>query len=168
MSLNKVMLNLAEMYNSGLSLTKIATQTGVAVSTVRWRLLAAGVVLRTHAEGMRVAIDGGYVPRGRKAPCSSEHRTKLSEARLRWAAEHAKGTRVTSNGYVEYTNGSNKGRSVHDVAMETVIGRRLEPNEVVHHRDRDKQHNDLPNLQLLTRSEHTRLHRAERAHRHVA
>jgi hypothetical protein len=45
--------------------------------------------------------------------------------------------------------------------MELEIGRRLHPDEVVHHRDRNRQNNDMSNLQLMTRAGHTRLHRLE-------
>ena len=45
--------------------------------------------------------------------------------------------------------------------MELHIGRRLKPNEVVHHVDHVRSNNDLKNLELLTKSEHSRLHRFE-------
>lgn len=43
--------------------------------------------------------------------------------------------------------------------MEQYIGRKLLPNEVVHHIDKDKTNNDISNLLLLTQSEHSKLHR---------
>ena len=55
----------------------------------------------------------------------------------------------------------NKYRSVHVVAMEKNIGRKLNSNEVVHHIDGNKSNNDLSNLALMTRSEHARLHAIE-------
>jgi hypothetical protein len=42
--------------------------------------------------------------------------------------------------------------------MEQYLGRKLKSNEVVHHIDGDKFNNDLSNLQLMTREEHSRLH----------
>lgn len=55
--------------------------------------------------------------------------------------------------------GENKGRGVHVVVMERHIGRRLDADEVVHHIDGNKHNNDLSNLQLMKRADHTRLHR---------
>lgn len=49
----------------------------------------------------------------------------------------------------------------HRFKMIRHLGRGLYPNEVVHHKDRDKTNNSLDNLQLMTSSEHTRLHMIE-------
>ena len=74
------------------------------------------------------------------------------------------GRRVNSSGYVLiYSRGHPKSDSNHYVrehilVMENVIGRHLTKNEVVHHIDGNRQNNDISNLQLMTRSEHTRLH----------
>lgn len=48
----------------------------------------------------------------------------------------------------------------HVLIMEEHIGRRLEKTEVVHHIDGTRDNNDISNLLLLTRSEHSALHRA--------
>lgn len=46
----------------------------------------------------------------------------------------------------------------HKLVMMAHIGRNLLPNEVVHHIDGVKTNNDIKNLLLLTREEHTKLH----------
>jgi hypothetical protein len=51
---------------------------------------------------------------------------------------------------------------LHRVLMENKIGRLLERGEVVHHRDENKENNDIENLELLRNEEHSRLHRPER------
>jgi len=88
---------------------------------------------------------------------------KETREKLRIAAKSrpAKGTSLKPSGYLEVTMGKNKGRSVHCVLMEKHIGRPLRSDEVVHHKDRNRQNNNLDNLQLMTRSEHTALHRRE-------
>lgn len=42
--------------------------------------------------------------------------------------------------------------------MEIILGRKLTPKEVVHHKDGDCSNNSPDNLQVMTRAEHTRLH----------
>lgn len=42
--------------------------------------------------------------------------------------------------------------------MEEILGRKLLRNEVVHHKDEDPTNNDPDNLEVMTRSEHIRLH----------
>jgi hypothetical protein len=49
----------------------------------------------------------------------------------------------------------------HVFIMSEAIGRKLKQDECVHHIDRNKKNNDLKNLQLLTISEHTKLHQKE-------
>ena len=51
-----------------------------------------------------------------------------------------------------------KTRPAHDVIMEEVLGRPLQPNEVVHHKDGDKKNNSPDNLEVIDRAEHSRLH----------
>ena len=50
------------------------------------------------------------------------------------------------------------GRHEHVVVAERILGRKLRPDEVVHHIDRNKRNNDPSNLVVLTREEHGRLH----------
>lgn len=51
-----------------------------------------------------------------------------------------------------------KKRDVHRIVMEEHIGRRLGRTEVVHHINGDIHDNRLENLQLMTLSEHSRMH----------
>ena len=68
------------------------------------------------------------------------------------------------NGYeVRYINGYNKKGNVkeHRYIMEQYLGRKLNSNEVVHHKDGNKLNNNISNLQVMTKSEHSKLHREE-------
>lgn len=53
------------------------------------------------------------------------------------------------------------GRHIHRVIAEQMIGRPLLKGEIVHHIDGNKHNNDPANLQVMTQSEHMRLHFAE-------
>lgn len=59
--------------------------------------------------------------------------------------EHPKSTK---NGYV----------LEHRIVVENHLGRMLEPSEMVHHRNHDKKDNRIENLELMTQSEHAKLH----------
>lgn len=152
------------LYLEGLSIPQVSAQTGIALSTLRFRLKRRGL-LRTRAEGVRMAAQDGRLGsglRGKSRTFTKQHCKAISEARLRHSAQHAKGTRITSSGYVEYTKGPNKGRSVHVLKMESRLGRPLREDECVHHIDGDTLNNEDNNLALVTRSGHTRLHQREK------
>lgn len=76
------------------------------------------------------------------------------------------GLSITDNGYLRFNqtkaNGKNAGRRLHDIIAEMVIGRKLKPVEVVHHKDGNKMNNSPSNLQVMTRGEHTRLHKRQK------
>lgn len=53
------------------------------------------------------------------------------------------------------------GEHIHRVIAEQMIGRPLAKGEIVHHIDGNKHNNDPSNLQVMTQSEHMKLHLAE-------
>lgn len=50
---------------------------------------------------------------------------------------------------------------LHRLIAEAHLGRFLRPDEVVHHKDHNPENNHWANLQVMTQSEHFRLHRQE-------
>lgn len=81
-----------------------------------------------------------------------------------WKSKHISHKTYFENGYItEYKNGYNKKGNVkqHRRIMEEYLGRQLEPWEVVHHINGDKTDNRIENLKLMTRGEHSSLHRRE-------
>lgn len=83
-------------------------------------------------------------------------------------ASYSGGRFVGANGYVyelayDHPNKDCRGYVLeHRRVMERSIGRYLAEDEVVHHKDRNRQNNDIKNLQLLAnQSEHLKLHRKE-------
>lgn len=68
--------------------------------------------------------------------------------------EHPK---ATKNGYV----------LLHRVVIENHIGRILNSDEVVHHKDHNKKNNDISNLEILNRVYHVKLHGKEKGRQAV-
>lgn len=154
---------LCQRYKDGESVEALAPLGGVSKCILRRRFIDAGI-MRGRTEATKLAFASGKMDnrKSRKGvPQSEEAKRKQSEAMLRRADLTARGWRVTSNGYYAYTRGPNAGRSFHVVLMEERIGRRLLPDEVVHHIDGDRQNNDISNLALMTTTAHNRLHRRE-------
>lgn len=164
-SVNKVIQNAVRLYNDGLSIPQVADELGLGRGMLRYRLHKLGV-LRTREEGVKLAAQNGRLGsgfRGKTREFSEEHCENISKGRVRWAdAGNAVGVSIKQSGYVEYTRGPHKGRSVHVVKMEKRLGRPLLDDECVHHIDGDKTNNEDNNLALLTRSGHQRLHQRER------
>ena len=152
---------ICEMYTSkGMSIPQISENTGLSLSTTRRRLKKL-CVLRSRAEGIKLAAKQGRMGVwfiGVKKIISPELRKKMIEAQLLTADKKSRGFGHTSQGYVRYTRGDMKDKLVHIHIMEKHIGRKLNKFECVHHIDGNKTNNDLSNLVLMTKNEHSSLH----------
>jgi len=154
-------MNEYDLYLSGLSIPEVSNKTKIPLSTLRFRFKKRGI-LRSRADSIRLAFKKGRIPSRKgikRGPFNEEWRNNISKARIKWANKYAKGFSLKPSGYYEITRGKEKGRNLHVIIKEKEIGRRLFHNECVHHIDQCKTNNDLSNLQLMTKSEHSRLHR---------
>lgn len=69
------------------------------------------------------------------------------------------GTRsVRKDGYVSVKIGVRRYTLEHRLVMETILGRELTADEHVHHINRDRADNGPENLQVVSASEHAKLH----------
>ena len=65
------------------------------------------------------------------------------------------------DGYIFKYQKSKHYRGEHRLVMEKYLGRPLRSDEIVHHKDGNKQNNDISNLEIVTRAEHINIHRAQ-------
>jgi predicted RNA-binding protein with TRAM domain len=156
----RFIVDIFELYISGMSIPEVSVKTGIPLSTIRFRLKKAGI-LRTRADGVRSAALRGRMSanKGVARTFSDQWKKNISIGKVRHADVNADGVSLKKLGYVVFTRGRNKGRSVHIVVIEDRIGRKLFKDECVHHIDGDKSNNLDNNLCLLTTSGHARLHR---------
>lgn len=96
---------------------------------------------------------------------SEETRKRISESHKKGGIGHKK-NRI--DGYVcvyfpDHPKSNKDGYIMeHDLIMECLIGRHLNDDEVVHHKNKIKHDNRKENLELMKISEHARLHMIER------
>lgn len=88
-----------------------------------------------------------------------QHRRKLLSPGKREDHHWWKGGRsIDAHGYV-LLNLPDGRKKEHIVVAERMIGRRLRPNECVHHKDENRQNNAESNLEVMTKGAHLNLHR---------
>lgn len=147
----------------GLSVKAVSDTMDIGVGTVTKLFRRYGIKRRSHKEAGKIAglaiskkMKGRCVPHRPKGVCPDG----LRRAAIARSAS-CSGKRIGTNGYVTFINGDKKGLSLHRVAMEEFIGRKLLHKEVVHHIDGNRLNNALSNLMLMSSSEHARLHRLQ-------
>jgi hypothetical protein len=105
-----------------------------------------------------------FHPRGRKdrpqkfcsAGCQAVHMSGTQHPN--WTG----GRSLDSAGYVRVVTGRDERKREHRIVAEAQLGRPLQPDEVVHHKNGDKTDNRPENLEVLTTQEHTRRHQVGR------
>jgi len=156
---------LIDRYNGGESVADICKGTDINPATLRRRFLKVGV-MRNSRSAIRLAFISGKM-NGRKTRkgvhASEKTKQILRENALQRAQTKARGWRINSCGYAEFTRGDLQNVLVHRFVVEAHIGRKLLPTECVHHIDGNKLNNDISNLEIMTFEKHAKVHRLEEA-----
>lgn len=111
--------------------------------------------IKFFAENRKIEVGGGKY-------CSNKCQTHLSN-HPRWNGGRFKSKYI----YIDNPDNSKPHGRLHRILMEQKLGRTLTYDECIHHVDGNKNNNDISNLTIMTRSEHTRLHAQERRNKNV-
>lgn len=141
----------------------VARTFGASRPTVRRYLEENGIRVRDMSEQMRIEYKRpGY--KERIAPRAFDKSMLKGPGSPTWSG----GRKLSTDGYwlVYVPNHPSADRNgyvrEHRHVMEQHLSRLLTAKEVVHHLDEDKLNNEIKNLEVLTNSEHARLHGIER------
>lgn len=156
--------------DEGLTMKEVAETLDISVGAVHKYLKEYGIQSRTTGEanrGRKVsdATKEALSKANKGRVASDDTKKKISDARKQSGIGHKK---VRNDGYV-YVYFPDHPRSTEDgyimehvLVMECLIGRPLMDDEVVHHINHIRSDNRKENLELMTFTEHARLHMKER------
>lgn len=126
------------------SMKIIAEEVGCSVGVVHSHLVAKDIPTRSIRKSVKLA--GNDKRSGKNHPYWKGGRRISAGYVWIYSPDHPSSN---STGYVQE----------HRLIAEDMIGRALTSKEIVHHIDGNKQNNDPSNLQIMSRSEHVKLHR---------
>lgn len=139
---------LEELYiNQGLSTTDIAEQCEYSARSISRLLDEFGIKKRSRAEGVKM-------PRSRhKRSTKMKGKMALDKNPMYKGGHMLDGYRRIGK-HLE-----------HRLIAESIIGRKLKPNEVVHHKNGNRLDNRPENLEIMERSEHITIHQKDGGYR---
>lgn len=158
---------LNDLYFKGYSMKEIGNMLGMATGKIHKYFKIYNIIPRKPInEITKKKISKAQ--KGKKYALGSK-RTKEHKEKISIANSVGIGKKEEHNGYIriyfpDHPKADSRGWILeHDLIMECYIGRWLKKDEIVHHINHIRNDNRIENLQLMTRSEHTRLHRLEKS-----
>ena len=163
-----------EEYYKGSTIKQIARNKGVSAGKVYYVLRDLGCKFRKSgaSKGYKLSQETRQKMSNAKKlnPLSEETRRKIAEAkRSKFNGLNGYGhTKPHCKGYVLayaplHPHAHADGYiMLHTIIMERSIGRYLKENEVVHHKNRNRQDNRIENLELMDKKKHMSMHMKER------
>lgn len=138
-----------ELYERGKTLYEVGEILNIPWQTIHWNLKKSGFKFR-HSGSDWIKqpnpAKGKHWPLEMRERIANKLRKSINEKKARPDGYFVTNVMMTSYKY-------------HRFVMEKHIGRKLKPEEVVHHIDENKANNDISNLMLLpNNSAHLRLH----------
>lgn len=127
--------NIPALYKSGLSCLEISKKVGLSRGAVHSVLKVRGVKFRTFNEAIRVKYPNGRVGADSSNWRGGRRKTKAGYIRIK----------VVSHPYAD----SQGCVMEHRLVMEREMGRYLNPDEIVHHKNGQKDDNRIENLELV-------------------
>lgn len=161
--------DLIKLYSKGYSMEEIGKYLGFSTGKIYKYFHIYNIKTRLWGSSSDIAkkkISQAKTGKTHKGiPMSENNKKRISEANCIKGIGHKK---VDKKGYIkiyfpDHPKSTKDGYIMeHDLVMECYIGRWLKKDEVVHHKNHITNDNRIENLQLLTKSEHARLHMIER------
>ena len=105
--------------------------------------------------GTEKPVAGSSLRKGRVRSCGCLQREAAAKIGI---CNRKTGMSHDGNGYIVFSSGPNAGKRQHRVVMQQHLGRLLQNDEVVHHKNHDKTDNRIENLEVHTRQSHNREH----------
>lgn len=169
--------DMLETYEATHSTRKVGEFLGVSHSTASRLLKLHGASILSRAEAMKYVWKNNKHPSiGKRGTLSPHYGKQMPETwrekmEVVWKENGDRkrfGKKITHNGYIHvympehpcaYPDGY---VAQHRIVMEKSIGRILNSDEVVHHKNFIKTDNSIENLLLTTKSEHIKIHRKQK------